>query len=299
MHRAVQGVFAVVLACTLALAGGVATALAPSSPTPPAAGRPRPAVTKLLVVVEENHSFNQMTAGMPYAFGLARRYGYATSYRAITHPSLPNYLAIVAGSTFGVTDDGPPAQHRLAGASVFGRARARGGSAATYAESMPVGCARYQAGLYQVKHNPWTYFVNERRACLSSDRGMPVFYGAVRAGRLPRVGLVVPNGCHDGHDCSLATVDAWFRRLMAKVFAGRDWRSGRLAVVLTGDEANGSQGNRVLTVVIHPSQRHRVVTRPLTHYSLARLYAEVAGLPPLRNARTAPSMATAFGLPVR
>ena len=298
MRQPSRLVFAMALACTLALAGGVATALAPSSPTPPAAGR-RPAVTKLLVVVEENHSFNQMAAGMPYAFALARRYGYATNYHAITHPSLPNYLAIVAGFEFGVTDDGLPAQHRLAGASVFGQARARGGSAATYAESMPVACARNKSGPYQVKHNPWTYFGERAPGLSASDRGMPVFYACGPRRRLPRVGLVVPNGCHDGHDCSLATVDAWFRSLMANVFAGRDWRSGRLAVVLTGDEANGSQGNRVLTVVIHPSQRHRVVTRPLTHYSLARLYAEVAGLPPLRNARTAPSMATAFGLPVR
>ena len=51
-------------------------------------------------------------------------------------------------------------------------------------------------------------------------------------------------------------------------------------------------------VVIHPSQDHRVVTTRLTHYSLTRLYDEVAGLPYLRNAATAPSMATAFGLPL-
>jgi hypothetical protein len=52
-------------------------------------------VTKLLVVVEENHSLSQMHVGMPYTYSLAQRFGYATNYHAITHPSLPNYLAIV------------------------------------------------------------------------------------------------------------------------------------------------------------------------------------------------------------
>ena len=63
--------------------------------------------------------------------------------------------------------------------------------------------------------------------------------------------------------------------------AGPDWKSGRLAVVLTADEDDKSAGNRVLTVVAHPSQRHRVVTARLDHYSLTRLYAEVTGTAPL------------------
>ena len=59
-----------------------------------------------------------------------------------------------------------------------------------------------------------------------------------------------------------------------------------------------NQGNVVLTTLIHPSQDHHVVNTRLTHYSLTRLYDEVAGLPYLHNAATAPSMAKAFGLPL-
>lgn len=266
----------------------------PKPSSTPSRSQTAAGVSKLLVFVVENHSFDEMRSQMPWTYALAQRYGYATSYRAMTHPSLPNYLAIAGGSTFGITDDGLPSTHRLGGHSVFGQALSRGRTAATYAESMPVACARYPTRHYAPKHNPWTYFAGERRACLAHDRGMSTFSRAARTGRLPQVGLVVPNLCHDGHDCPLATADRWFRALMAKVFAGPDWRSGRLAVVLTGDESS-----RVLTVLIHPSQRHRVVTVRLTHYSLARLYAEVAGLPALRRARTAPSMARAFGLPTR
>jgi acid phosphatase len=85
---------------------------------------------------------------------------------------------------------------------------------------------------------------------------------------------------------------------MQKVFAGPDWKSGRLAVVLTADEDDHTQSNKVLTVVIHPSQDHHVVGTRLTHYSLTRLYGEVAHLPLLGNAAIAPAMAEDFALPV-
>src|SRR5690349_6842465 len=49
-------------------------------------------ITKLLVVVEENHSRRVALASMPYLRRLATRYGQATHYWAVTHPSLQNYL---------------------------------------------------------------------------------------------------------------------------------------------------------------------------------------------------------------
>ena len=102
-------------------ADGVATA------TP--SGRPG-AVDKVLVFVEENHSFDQMKAGMPYLYAQAQQYGYATTYTAISHPSLPNYLAMAFGSTFGVTDDDSPSSHPEAGQAVFTAAVQAGRTAA-------------------------------------------------------------------------------------------------------------------------------------------------------------------------
>ena len=258
-------------------------------------------VTKLLVVIEENASLSQMQAGMPYAYSLAQRFGYATNYHAITHPSLPNYLAIVSGQTHGVADDAAPSVHRLGGRTVFGQALAHGKRAAVYADGMRSACSLKSSGSppYAVGHNPWPYFVGERRACRGHDLPAGRLWSAIRSGRLPNAGLVVPDKCHDAHDCGLSSADAWFRQLMARVFQGRDWRSGRLAVVLTADENDGSPGNGVLTVVIHPSQRHHVVTAPLNHYSLTKLYAQVTHTAYLGHARTAPSLARAFGLPLR
>ena len=97
-------------------------------------------VTKVLVFVEENHSLSQMKSGMTYAFGLAKKFGYATKYTAITHPSLPNYIAIARGQTYGIKDNKSPSSHQVRGKSVFGQAIAAHKTAATYADGMPSNC---------------------------------------------------------------------------------------------------------------------------------------------------------------
>ncbi|MHB8187295.1 MAG: alkaline phosphatase family protein [Dermatophilaceae bacterium] len=256
------------------------------------------AVTKVLVFIEENHSLSQMKSDMPYAFGLARRFGYATNYTAIRHPSLPNYIAIAGGQTYGITNDDKPSANPVGGVSVFGQAVAAGKTVAVYADGMPKSCATSDGGSgYAVRHNPWAYFTNERDICQRYDVPVDRLLTAISDGALPNVGMVIPNVCNDAHDCPLGTADTWFKGWMTKLFDGPDWRSGHLAVVLTADEDDKSAGNQVLTVVIHPSQKANVVTAPLTHYSLTRLYEEVAGVSFLFNAASAPSMTEAFGLP--
>jgi hypothetical protein len=77
------------------------------------------AISKLLVIMEENHLLAQVAAGMPYLFSLAHQFGHATDYSAVSHPSLPNHLAITAGPTFGITSDSDPGNPAVNGPSVF------------------------------------------------------------------------------------------------------------------------------------------------------------------------------------
>ncbi len=269
------------------------------SPTPvattTAASRVR--VTKLLVFVEENHSLDQMKAQMPYTFGLAQQFGYATGFTAIRHPSEPNYIAITGGQTHGITNDDGPSNNSVSGPSVFGQAVAAGKTAALYADGMPSNCATSDGGdHYAVKHNPWAFYTAERDACGRFDVPIDNLAAAIDGGTLPNVGMVIPNLCHDAHDCSLGTADSWFEESMTSIMRGPDWKSGHLAVVLTADEDDRTSSNRVLTVVAHPSLHAKIVSTPLSHYSLSRLLSEVVGAPPLFEAAAAPSMSTAFGL---
>lgn len=259
--------------------------------------------SKVLVVIEENHSYDQMKSGMPYLFGLSETYGYAAHWSAITHPSLPNYLAIAGGSTFGIVDDRNPAAHSAnvgSARSVFDQALDIGKTARTYAESMPSTCSLESyppvVPAYAVRHNPWTYFAGSRSRCRVNDVPLSGFGDAARSNSLPNVGFLIPNLCHDAHSCSLTRADAFLKKTLPGVLSSRDFASGRLVVVVTADEDDKSSGNAVLTSVLSTRLSHEVVTTPLTHYSLTRYLAQVLGVTPLRNGRSAPDMQVAFGL---
>lgn len=295
---------AVALACVAALSGSAAVTAGPASAQPSrgsaaaSAAAGRPAITKVLTFVVENHTLSQMQASMPSVYRLARTYAYADHYQAVTHPSLPNYLAMFSGSTQGVLDDSEPALHPLRGTTVFDQALAAGRTATVYADAMTSRCQLTSAGTYAVKHNPWPYFVDGRAGCTRHDVPVARLAKDVRRGRLPNAGLVVPDLVHDAHDAPLGTADAWIAQQIAMVRKGPDWRSGHLAIVITADEDDYTADNTVLTVVASRYQRQRVVHTPLNHYSLTALYDDVLGVDPLGSAAGAASMTRAFGIRV-
>jgi acid phosphatase len=291
----------VVLATLLGSAGPASASLAvvdSGAPAPRPARTQPPAITKVLTFVVENHSLAQMKASMPYVYRLAQRYSYADHYRAITHPSLPNYLAMASGGTYGVTDDGAPSEHQLGGQTVFDQALAEGRTATLYADSMTSRCQLDSSGRYAVKHNPWAYFTGSRDACRRHDVPVRRLGADIEAGRLPNAGMVIPDLVHDAHDASLGTADAWLKSQIRAVRKGPDWRSGHLAVVITADEDDSAGDNTVLTVVASRYQPRLVVHTPLTHYSLTGLYDAVLGAAPLGEAAGAASMASAFQIRV-
>jgi len=113
---------------------------------PPPGNPARRQVTKLIVVMLENHNACAADRGMPH---LAARYAKAEQYYAVAHPSLPNYLTTAGGSIFSIRDDRTPAAHPLDGQSVFGQIIAAGKVAQTYAEGTQRNCQQHQG-----KHDP-------------------------------------------------------------------------------------------------------------------------------------------------
>lgn len=267
-----------------------------TTPTVPAVEKVTDQVSKMIVIPIENHSLDQVKAGMPATWALTDRFGYAAHFYAIAHPSLPNYLAIAGGTTSGVHDDRGPNVHGRSGPSVFGQALSAGKTAKVYVEDMKENCELSGFHGYAVRHNPWAYHLDERSLCAQHDVPLDQLQPDVAAGRLPTVGMIVPNTCHDGHDCHLEEADEWFSELLAELMSGPDWASGKLAIVVTADEDDKKHDNQVLTLVIHPSLSDRAVYTPLTHYSLSRALSELSGSEPLAEAKTATSLLDAFGL---
>jgi acid phosphatase len=158
-------------------------------------------------------------------------------------------------------------------------------------------------GRYAVKHNPWANFSSavSRSNCRQFDvpAGTPdqgPLHDDVLAGALPTIGLLIPDLCNDGHDCSPQVADDWLRQWLPFLMQGPDYRSGRLAIVVTFDEDDHTAGNVVLTTVMAPSVSRTVVPEPMTHYSLSRYLADVAGVAPLGEAATSVSLGATFHL---
>ena len=273
-----------------------------------AASRPAAAagtITKLLVIVEENQNAKAVTStSMPYLYSIEKLYAQATSYKSFSYVSLPNYLAIAGGSTFGVTNDNDPSQVPINAPSVFGQAINAGHSAKEYAEAATSNCDMTGTNQYAVRHNPWLYFrpSNEPADCKLFDQGFTGttgnFANDVKAGTLPNVGMVSPNLVNDGHTpcCAsgLANTDKWLKTELPFIMAGPDYTSGRLAIVITWD--SGYTSLAVDFVVVAPTVSHLVVATAYNHYSLSRLLSDFGGSAPLLKAATAPDMRAAFHL---
>jgi phosphatidylinositol-3-phosphatase len=279
-----------------ATTAATSTAGAQSTAGPsPAAGSARP--RKILVIMEENHSIQQIfPSGMPYLWSLAQRYAYATDWSDVSHPSLPNYLAIFGGSDFNNPQDCAPGPGcSYPGPSVFGQALARGETAKAYEESMPQPCDQSFVGNYDVNHNPWAYFPSEAANCQANDvpAGTPsggALAADVHRGTLPTVGLVTPDLIHDGHNGTPAQADAWLQTWIPALMSGPDWRSGRLAIVVVFDE--GETTEQVPFVLMDPGLSGIKISKPANQYALTRLIDKVIGAPPLRQAAGAADVAS-------
>jgi acid phosphatase len=254
---------------------------------------------KILVIMEENHSIQQIfPSGMPYLWSLAQQYAYAPDWSDVGHPSLPNYLAIFAGSAFNGPHDCPPGPGcTYPGPTVFGQALSLGKTAKAYQESMPQPCDPGFEGEYDVNHNPWAYFPSEAASCRAHDvpSGTPsggALSADVRAGTLPAVGLLSPNLLHDGHDGTPAQADSWLRTWIPALMSGPDWRSGQLAIVVVFDE--GETTEQVPFVFMAPGLSGVKISQAANQYALTRLIDKIIGAPPLRQASSATDVSAAL-----
>jgi hypothetical protein len=262
----------------------------------------------------ENRSYDQVIgpSTMPHLNSLARRCGLATNSHGVTHPSLPNYLAAVSGSTGAVTSDCGPAACPQRRTTLFDQVDAAHLSWRTYAQGMRSDCSTESTNTYAPKHNPAVYFPALRASCRIDDVPMGTatagpLRSALASGTMPSFAFVVPGLCDDGHDCPNAQPDSWIATWLPRILASPQYLSGTMVVVITYDEGTGgpagqscatsdASGCRIATVVVSPTTRPG--TRDATsfsHYSLLRSTEDALAIRThLGAAAHATSMRTAF-----
>jgi len=238
----------------------------------------------------ENQDYGSIigSSSAPYINSLANTYGLATDYAAISHPSLPNYIALTSGSTQGITDDSDPSSHPLNVPSIFSELAA--GASRSLEQDMTSNCLMGSAGEYAVRHNPEAYYTNLGSDCGTYD---------VPLGPVPdlsaRFTFVTPNLINDMHDGTIADGDRFLQTFVPALTATPQYQNGSTAIFITWDEGAGSGGNQVPCIVISPYTHGVKDPTPYTHYSLLRTTEELLGLPLLGNAASATSMRGRFG----
>lgn len=269
----------------------VATSPGAPSATQPCGLPDAGGIDHVVWILMENRAADDVvgSSSAPYLASVARACGLATNYDGVAHPSLPNYIALTSGSTHGITDDSGPGSHPVPGPSIFSLL---GDRWASWQEAMPSPCDRTSSGEYAVRHNPAAYYTDLGPGCTAHDVALPATPDPVAA-----FTELTPNLCHDMHDCSTRTGDAWLSAELPLILDSATYRAGHTAVFITWDE-NESGGTAVPCYVIAPSVTPG--TRAATafnHYSLLRTTEELLGLHPLLGAAaTVASMSSAFGL---
>ena len=255
-----------------------------------AAAAPIPAFDHVIVVVFENKETSSVlgSRAAPSFNAYARVYARMTRYYGVAHPSLPNYLALVSGSTFGVRTD--CVDCTFGARTLADTIEASGRTWKTYAEGLPrPGFLGAASGLYAKKHNPFSYFQPITDDPERAKRIVPAeqLSHDLAAGKLPDFALVVPNMCDSMHDCSVSVGDRWLRRTITPLL-----RVPNTVVFVTFDEGTTAAhgGGHVTTLAVGTAvRRHSAFTRVTNHSGLLRTIEDAWGLPRLgSSARATP-----------
>jgi hypothetical protein len=278
-----------VLALLAVMAGCGATSAAPPTVTP-AAVAPS-ARSHVVVIVMENKEQPDVLRDQSrsYLARLARRSAVLTHSYGVTHPSLPNYLALTSGATHGIRSDCTDCHVRAP--NIVTRLEAAHPSWKAYMEDLPRPCfTGAGAQGYAKKHDPFLYYDDVVADPARCRKVVPFakLAGDLDADRLPAFAFISPNLCNDTHDCPVAagdrflagTVPALLRGLGPHGFLVVTWDEGASSAGCCGSAAAG--GGHIATVVAGPDVRPgaRLAT-PIDHIGVLATIEAALGLAPV------------------
>ncbi len=266
----------------------------------PAIGGGLPQSKHVVLVVEENHSYDSVItkSGMPYLKSLSEKYTVLVNYYGNHHPSIGNYFTMTTGWAVS-TEDGY--KGTIPGDNIVSQVVAANKTWKCYGDSLP--SQGYVGGNdrpYVKKHFPAAYFENVRNDEKQRMNLVPVeqFAADLKNNVLPDFSMVIPNLDHDAHDGTLQQADDWLRAYISPLLENPAFQKDGI-LIITFDESFKSDkdhgGGHITTVVIGPQvKEHFADPTFYQHESLLATLEDALGLPRLKLVENAPSFQNAF-----
>ena len=249
----------------LRLGAGSSSATTPIEPVAP--------FRHVVIIMMENHGTLELrdNPNTPYINHLIATYGFDPQYRGVTHPSLPNYLATISGSTQGVWTDnhgrlfgGPTIvsqlqDHHLSWEGVMESIPSPTFEGNWYPEPLAKAHASSapSIALYAKKHNPFFFFNSIPRSLLRTHIvNLRTFQRQLAQGHLADFVWITPNLCHDMHGepnipaarCPVANNaqlerlgNQFLQQLVPEIMHSPRWQ-GNSAMFITWDESGAPSG---------------------------------------------------------
>ena len=276
---------------------GLATAFAlvpgghPAAVKTKLAASTAPQYSHVVVVMEENHSYSDIigdTTDAPYFNQLANSGALMTSSYAVSHPSEPNYMALFAGDTFGLSSDKCPVSEGTT-ANLGSELIGAGYTFAGYSEDLPsTGSTTCTSGDYARKHSPWVNFSNVPSSDSQPFSSFPTDYST-----LPTVSFVIPNLQDDMHDGTISQADTWLNNNLS---AYATWAaSNNSLLIVTWDEDDYSENNQIPTIFYGADVTTGTYDENINHYNVLATLEQMYGLNQVGNSSGATPITDIFG----
>jgi chitodextrinase len=279
------------------LSANIQSVATPNAPT-------APAFNYVVVILMENHGLNDIIGSATYMTTLANTYGLATQYTAVSHPSEPNYLALVGGDTFGISSDGVCCWtinstniiDRFETAGLTWQAWAEDASGSGTCSFSPPRSADHFGFLEFSDINTASRCANFHSTQSSSDSE---FVNALNNNPSNLMWLT-PNDCNNMHDCPVSTGDAYLAGLIPKILTSNLFTTQKAALSVVFDEGNNNYPNDYVYSLWAGSTVKKAYqsSSQYSHYSFLRTIEANWNLTSLTsNDANAPAMTEFFNTP--
>lgn len=259
-----------------------------------------PVFSHVVMIILENHEIGFVignTQQMPYLNQLAGKFTLLDQFYGVTHPSLPNYIAMISGSTQGIQSD--CTNCFLQGKNLADLIESTQRTWKAYQEDMPSNCFVGSSAGYAQKHDPFIYFddirLNQGR-CQNSIVPLTQLDTDLAGSGLPNYSFISPNLCNSAHDCGLDYADKFLGTVVPKIMNSSSYDDHTL-IVITFDEGQGNHsccglgqqaGGQVATVLVSPLVKSGFKDEtPYSHYSILKTLAAAWGFTELGHAADA------------